>query len=324
MEISVIIASHNTGKYIRKCLDSVLNQTMKDYEVIIVDDASTDDTPQIIMELSQQYSNIIFQQLEESNGPGNARNIALSMAQGKYIAFVDSDDWIDLNYLQIMHEKAKTTNADIIACGLIREYDYQSKYPVYKCRYDQEFALSGEIAFRIMTGEYDYGINYISSSLNKLFNKQFLQENSLRFAEDIYFEDQPFSYSCTLAAKKIICVPGTLYHHYKRTGSIVQSFNIKNIDDMMTAYKIIKEYLNNHHIYEQFRFNYYSSLQHFYNLLIRQIFEFVISEDEKKQYIKYSFAKIKEIIDINEYLDYVTAEELRRHIQPEIDVTTIY
>ena len=93
---------------------------------------------------------------------------------------------------------------------------------------------------------------------------------------------------------------------------------------MMTAYKIIKEYLNNHHIYEQFRFNYYSSLQHFYNLLIRQIFEFVISEDEKKQYIKYSFAKIKEIIDINEYLDYVTAEELRRHIQPEIDVTTIY
>ena len=324
MNISVIIASHNTRKYIRKCLDSILNQTMKDLEIIIVDDASIDDTSKTIMELGQQYSNIVFHQLEESHGPGNARNIALSMAQGKYIAFVDSDDWIDLNYLQIMYDKANETNADIIACGLIREYDYPSKDPVYKCRYDQEYVLSGEIAFRIMTGEYNYGINYISSSLNKLYNRQFLQKNSLKFAENIYFEDQPFSYACTLAAKKIICVPGVLYHHYKRTGSIVQSFDVKNIDDMMTAYKIIKEYLNNHHIYEQYRFNFYSSLQHFYNLIIRQIFEFVVSEDEKKQYIKYSFAKIKEIIDINEYLDYVTAEELRRHIQPEIDVTTIY
>lgn len=324
MEISVIIASHNTEKYIRKCLNSVLNQTMKDFEVIIVDDASNDNTSQIVTELRQRYSNIVFRQLEESHGPGNARNIALSMAQGRYISFVDSDDWIDLNYLQIMYEKAIITNADIIACGLIREYDYSSKEPVYKCRYDQEYALSGEIAFRIMTGEYDYGINYISSSLNKLYDKRFLQENLLKFAEDIYFEDQPFSYSCTLAAKKIICVPGALYHHYKRAGSIVQSFGIKNIDDMITAYKMIKEYLNEYHIYEQFRFNYYSSLQHFYNLLIRQIFEFVIPEDEKKQYIKYSFTKIKEIIDINEYLDYVTAEELRRHIQPQIDDTTIY
>ena len=323
MKISVIIAAHNTENYIKKCLDSVLNQTLKEIEIIIIDDASTDSTSNIIIEYESKYPNIIYKRLEKSCGPGTARNKAISIATGKYISFIDSDDWIDLNYLQYMYERAESVGADIVASGQIREFDYYKKHPIYKCYYNQEYTLSGDIAFRIMTNEYQYGIKFIPSALNKIYNRSFIIENSLFFAENIYFEDQPFSYTCTLAAKKILCVPNVLYHHYKRPGSIVQSFTTKNIDDMISAYEIIRDYLRENDIYLKYRYNYYSSLQHFYNLIVRQIFEFVLDEYERKFYLKYSLEKLKSVMNIDEYLDFLSAEELRKHIQPYLDDTTI-
>ncbi len=324
MKASVIITTHNTEKYLFKCIDSIINQTLPDIEIIIVDDASTDNTPKIAENLALQYDNILFLPLSISCGPGGARNKALLQATGEYISFIDSDDWVDLNYLEMMYNKAKQLNADIVTCSLMREYDYNISSPLYKCKYDQDYVLSGETAFRIMTNEYNYGIKFLPSALNKIYKKTFLTDNSLKFPENIYFEDQPFSYSCTLAANKVICIPNVVYHHYKRSGSIVQSFSQKNIDDMMTAYQMIKDYLYKNNIYEKFRFNYYSSLQHFYNLIVRQIFEFVTDENTKKTYLKYSFTQLKKLVTVDEYVDFLSAEELRKHIQPHIVDTTIY
>lgn len=324
MKASVIITTHNTEKYLFKCIDSIINQTLPDIEIIIVDDASTDNTPKIAENLALQYDNILFLPLSISCGPGGARNKALLQATGEYISFIDSDDWVDLNYLEMMYNKAKQLNADIVTCSLMREYDYNISSPLYKCKYDQDYVLSGETAFRIMTNEYNYGIKFLPSALNKIYKKTFLTDNSLKFPENIYFEDQPFSYSCTLAANKVICIPNVVYHHYKLSGSIVQSFSQKNIDDMMTAYQMIKDYLYKNNIYEKFRFNYYSSLQHFYNLIVRQIFEFVTDENTKKTYLKYSFTQLKKLVTVDEYVDFLSAEELRKHIQPHIVDTTIY
>lgn len=324
MKVSVIITTHNTEKYLLKCINSIINQTLTDIEIIIVDDVSTDTTPLIASRLTTQYDNISFLPLSSSLGPGGARNKALQQATGEYIAFIDSDDWVDLNYLEVMYNKAQQLNADIVTCSLLREYDYNSSVPVYKCKYDQVYTFSGEIAFRIMTNEYNYGIKFLPSALNKIYRKTFLINNSLTFPEHIFFEDQPFSYSCTLAANKVVCVPHVIYHHYKRSGSIVQSFHKKNIDDMMTAYQMIKHYLHKNNLYEKFRFNYYSSLQHFYNLIVRQIFEFIPDERTKKEYLKYSFDQLKEVVDVEEYIDFLSAEELRKHIQPNISDTTIY
>lgn len=301
-----------------------MNQTLSDIEIIIVDDASTDDTPKIASQLALRHKNINFLPLSASLGPGGARNKALQQATGEYISFIDSDDWIDLNYLELMYKKAQEVNADIATCSLMREYDYNTTNPIYKCKYDQTYVLSGEIAFRIMTNEYNYGIKFLPSALNKIYRKTFLTDNSLTFPEHIFFEDQPFSYSCTLAANKVVCVPHVVYHHYKRLGSIVQSFSKKNIDDMMTAYQMIRNYLKINNVYEKFRFNYYSSLEHFYNLIVRQIFEFISDENTKKDYLKYSFNQLKNVIDVEEYIDFLSAEELRKHIQPNITDTTIY
>ena len=166
MKASVIITTHNTEKYLFKCIDSIINQTLPDIEIIIVDDASTDNTPKIAENLALQYDNILFLPLSISCGPGGARNKALLQATGEYISFIDSDDWVDLNYLEMMYNKAKQLNADIVTCSLMREYDYNISSPLYKCKYDQDYVLSGETAFRIMTNEYNYGIKFLPSALN--------------------------------------------------------------------------------------------------------------------------------------------------------------
>ncbi len=139
MKVSVIITTHNTEKYLLKCIDSVINQTLSDIEIIIADDASTDSTPQIATKLASQHDNILFLPLSSSLGPGGARNKALQQASGEYISFIDSDDWIDLNYLEVMYNKAKQSNADIVTCSLVREYDYNTSTPLYKCKYDQDY-----------------------------------------------------------------------------------------------------------------------------------------------------------------------------------------
>lgn len=323
-KISFIVTCYNTEKYIAKCLDSLVFQTESNIEILVADDCSIDGTQSIIMQYARQYHNIIPVFSSKNLGPGGIRNLALNKVEGEYIAFIDSDDWIDLNYSEICYNTARKYNADIATCSQKREYDFTVNPPIYKCYYDKEYTLNGEMAFRIMTNEYLQNIKYLPSALNKIYRTAFLKENDVKFIEKIYFEDQPFSYETTLIANKIVCVPNTIYHHYKRNGSIVQSFSKRNIDDMITAYTYIKNFLVSKDIYDKYLFNYYNSLSHFYNLLVRQIFEFVLDEEEKKEYLRYSINKLKEIIDINEYIDYCSAETLRRHLQPDISDTTIY
>ena len=324
MKVAVIVTANNTEQYIRKCLDSLVNQTLKDLSITIVDDASTDGTPDIINEYVNAYSNLSAIVLKKNAGPGGARNAALKHVGSEYVSFIDSDDWVDLNFYQKLYDAAQQYEADIVSCGLIRKYDTPTTIPVYKCKYDRDYILTGETAFRIMTNEYDMGIKFLPSALNKLYRTSFLNDNSLCFLENVFFEDQPFSYQSTLAAKKIVCVSDVLYYHFRRKNSIVQSFHKKNIDDMLLAYSTIKKYLEQNLIYEKYKWNYYSSIEHFYNLIIRQIYEFVFDDESKKQYIKYSFAKLKAVIDIDEYINYCSVEKLRKHIQPFIDDTTIY
>lgn len=323
-KISFIVTSYNTQDYIRKCLDSLVFQTESDIEILVADDCSTDMTRSIIQKYAERYNNIIPVFAEKNLGPGGIRNLAFNKIHGDYVAFIDSDDWVDLNYAETLYAAAQEKNADITTCTLKREYDFVVNPPIYKCYYDKPYVLSGEMAFRIMTGEYLQNIKYLPSALNKIYKTEFMVNNSLSFIEHIYFEDQPFSYEATLCAKKILCVPNTTYHHYKRNGSIVQSFSTRNIEDMVIAYTYIKKFLISNNIYEKYLFNYYSSLNHFYNLLVRQIFEFVLDEKTQKEFIKYSLLKLKEVINIEEYIEFCSAEELRRHLQPDITDTTIY
>lgn len=322
VKVSVIIPFYNTKMYLKKCLDSIMNQNLKEIEIIIVNDCSEDDPENVLNEyLNDKRVTIINHKTRKA--AGGARNTALKIAKGEFISFIDSDDWVDINFIKTLYTAAIEYDADISMSGLIREYDVNRAHPVYKCKYDDFMLLNSDVAFRIMTNEYKYGFKIIPSALNKLYKKDFLLKNNITFIENILFEDQLFSYQVMLCANNILCVPGTLYHHYKRTGSIVQSFSKKNIVDLDYSYQEIKKYLIEKDLFNRYKNNYYSSLTHFYNLIIREIFEFVKDEHERKKWMRESFQILKNNVNIEEYIEYCSAEQIRQHLQPNIKTTKI-
>lgn len=321
--VSIIVPIHRFGHYFYKCLDCLFAQSERNIEVIIVDDHSDDD---IKSKISQYLSDhrCRYIRLEEPSGPGGARNRGIDLANGKYIGFCDSDDWVDLDYYRKASELLSATQADIAMCGQIREYDTPMKQPLYKCKYDDFMELTSEMAFQIMTYNYQVDIKVIPPCTNKVYRRSFLQNCGVRFQEKVFFQDTIFSVETLLKADKIICVPKVLYHHYRRRNSIIQSFDEKHIRDFENFGTSIRDYFLREGLYEKYKRNYYNIVTHFYGIIIREIFEFIIDDAQRKKTMVDTFSALESVIRYDEYIDYLTAEQLRRHLLPQIDDTTLY
>ena len=321
--ISIIIPIHNFGDYFYKCLDFLIAQTLSNIEIIIVDDYSEDD---IQIHISQYLEDVRIKyiRLDYQVGPGGARNRGIDAACGRYVAFCDSDDWFDLDYCKKACELLDSTNADIAMCGQIREYDTPTKTAVYKCRYDTFYELSGKMAFQLMTYNYQAEIQIIPPCTNKIYRKKFLEKNHFRFQENVYFQDTIFSVETILNCQKIICIPNVLYHHYRRTGSIIQSFDKKHIEDFKNLGISIKQYLITNNLYDKYMKNYYNLVSHFYGVIIREIFQFITDDIQRKENMIQTLSVLEEIINKEEYIKFLTAEQLRKHLIPNMEDTTLY
>lgn len=321
MKLSVIIIVKDTREYLNKCLDSIKNQSFRDFEVLVVDDCSFISSADIV----EQYKslNITYMYLPESHGPGGARNYGLQHSSGEYLCFLDSDDWIDLDYLEAAVTTMSAQHADIGMCGLVRNYDSEAYEPYYKCRYSTMHILNGKTAFRMLAGEYDYGVIISPSPVNKIYKRTLLEHNGILFLENVYYEDVLFAFQTLLTDCKVVIIPDVFYHHYRRTGSIVQSISERHFKDFEIVFINVKEYLETNGLYEEFGFHYYKILERFYNLLIRQVFQFSNTEREKKEWMKYSFQCLKKLFVAEEYMEYSSAEDIRRHLQPFLSDTSL-
>lgn len=321
--ISIIVPIHHFETYFYKCLDCLFAQTEQNIEVIIIDDHSNNDIKSAISQYLKD-PRCRYIRLDTPSGPGGARNKGMELANGEYIGFCDSDDWIDLDYYKKASELLSTTQADIAMCGQIREFDTPIKHPIYKCKYDKFMEMNGEMAFQIMTYNYQVDVKVIPQCTNKLFRRSFLQKCGANFQKKVFFQDIIFSVETLLKANKIICVPEVLYHYYCRRSSIIQSFDKKHIEDFENLGISIRNYLVQEGIYEKYKRNYYNLMIHFYRIIIQEIFEFIIDEKERKKAIVETFPALKSVIQYKEYIDCLTSEQLRRHLFPQMDDTTLY
>lgn len=319
MDITIIIPMKDTEDQIMKCLDSIkINTLSRDrYEVIIIDDASKQPSEF----LSEKYD-IHYFYSKKSLGAGGARNLGLRMARGKYICFIDSDDWISYDYLEKGLTYMEQCASEIGMFTLKREYD-DIKDIIYKCKYNTLLQLGSEESIKIMAKEYNFDVNIVPSTTNKIYLRQFLIDNNIFFPENRKFEDLLFSIKTMLAASKLICIPEVTYFHYRRKGSIVQSFEHKNSEDMLFILKEIKVYLENNNYFEIYKKSFYLFCEHFMNLIIRQINEFCSDENIKKAEMTFIVKNLLQQINLDEYLASISAEKLRMHIQPYIIDTNI-
>ena len=319
MDITIVIPMKDTEDQIMKCVDSIkINTLSRDrYEIIIIDDASKQPSEF----LSEKYD-IHYFYSKKSLGAGGARNLGIRMARGKYICFIDSDDWISYDYLEKGLTYMEQCASEIGMFTLKREYD-DIKDIIYKCKYNTLLQLGPEESIKVMAKEYNFDVNIVPSTTNKIYLRQFLIDNNIFFPENRKFEDLLFSIKTMLAASKLICIPDATYFHYRRKGSIVQSFEHKNSEDMLFILKEIKVYLENNNYFEIYKKSFYLFCEHFMNLIIRQINEFCSDENIKKAEMTFIVKNLLQQINLDEYLASISAEKLRMHIQPYIIDTNI-
>lgn len=215
--VSIIIPAYNTGRYLGKCIQSILCQTFSDWELFIVDDGSEDDTYETALKFSQEDERIKVIHTE-NRGVSSARNAGLELVSGKYFCFIDSDDTVEPQYLEALVSLAEEHSADIAQCSFrfIDESGEDSPDP---------YKISGIYPDNdeIMRAFFEGAVGCIRVSIwSKLFRREKFQ--NIRFDRDLrVYEDALYTYSCCRAADVIACDDRVLYNYYQRDDSAMHS-----------------------------------------------------------------------------------------------------
>lgn len=215
-KLSVIVPFYNTEEYIEKCLNSLVNQTLEDIEIILVNDGSTDKSAEIAKSFQQKDSRIkIIEQ--ENKKQGAARNAGMHIATGEYIGFVDSDDWVDLDYFEKLYNTAKKYDSDIALATNVRIGNGRTKKRL-KIK-EEKFTTSLEDKFKIC--------NHFKNECptNKIYRTEMLRKNDIFWPEQVYCEDKLFTAKAVYYANGIVSVPNVNYYYFRNPHSTV---NVKD------------------------------------------------------------------------------------------------
>ncbi len=236
MKVSVIIPVYNIENYIDKCLESVVNQTIDELEIIIVNDGSTDSSKDVIDKYMAKYNNKIKYLEKENGGLSSARNYGLKYATGEYIAFLDGDDYIELDTYKEMYEKAKKENADMVECDFLWEYPNKVKKDIGKI-----YLSKNEMIEKVRVVAW-----------NKLIKKEIIEKENLEFPEGLRYEDIEFCYKLVPYLNKVSFVKKPFVHYVQRKTSIANTQNVKTKEIFMILDNVINYYKENN-IYEEYK-----------------------------------------------------------------------
>ncbi|MBE6813972.1 MAG: glycosyltransferase [Ruminococcaceae bacterium] len=238
--ISVIIPVYNVEKYLAECLDSVINQTEKDIEIICVEDCSTDSSLRILHEYAKKDDRIVILQNEVNSGLSVTRNNGLNIAQGEYVLFVDSDDLIEPTLIETTLKYA--IDVDMV-CFNYKEYNPQN-IGNFSHSYLIEDGLYSNEDYFVESADKN---SFVVVAVSKLYRREFLIQNNLQFEPDMLYEDNLFYLQCVLKANKIYSVNEQLYIYRIRQDSIMtKKLQPKNVNDYFKLiFTTTLEYIEN-------------------------------------------------------------------------------
>ena len=238
-KVSVIIPIYNAGQYLEQCLNSVINQTFKDIEIICINDGSTDNSVEILNEYAKNDSRLIIIS-QENKGQGNARNAGLKAAKGEFIQFVDADDFIDLDCVEKLYNKIKENDSDICVYGCFLLYN--KGIILEDCYNSNKYSLDNNFKF-----------SHFEPVL-KMYKRQFIENCHIKFPNELIFEDVLFSIKSFLLTNKIVILNENLYYYRQTVGSTMD--RVKNNNKVFDILSIIREvelFLKQSNLYEKYK-----------------------------------------------------------------------
>ena len=245
IKVSIVVPIYNLEKYVPRCLDALVNQTLEDIEILCVDDGSKDSAGQIIEDYKKRYPNKVKTFHKENGGEWSARTFGLKEAVGEYVGFIDSDDIPEVTWAEKLYNSAKENDADIAFSG----YD--------RIDLDTGKTVSVEMTqYGTMNKDVDWNddfIVYANPSLwNKLYRREIVKDSEFlpfRGCNDTLFLIRAYMDG----AKKLTFIPDVLYHYYLRSSSQIHSLNKKDIENLKKYLIVIKDYSKQIGKYEEYK-----------------------------------------------------------------------
>lgn len=282
MELSIVVPVYNMASdhKLEYCIESLLRQTMEDYEIIAVDDASTDNSLEILRAFEKQYPQILrVIASKENHRQGGARNLGIKAARGRYIGMMDSDDWAAPDMYEKLWKKAVETGADVVGC----DYSLVHAHTMERGKYIA-------VNTKEQTGKLDEKKKKLlvlqpGSMVIKIYRREIIIENALWFPEDIFYEDNCMSPLWLLHCTHFERVEEALYYYYQHDTSTVHSISLQNCLDRMTAMDLLIEKSRRYKLYDTFRAELEFKYAELY--LINTLFSYLAGAGRKK----YAFAR---------------------------------
>lgn len=259
--VSVIVPVYNVEKYLSRCLDSLVNQSLKDIEIIVVNDGSPDNSQKIIEDYQKRYPQIIRGYKKQNGGLSDARNYGIKQAEGEYLVFIDSDDYVETNMLEVMYKKAKENNFDVIACDIKYIYEDTGDSRVISSNIKKDILDKNEIKKLLL--------NIYPSACNKMYKRN-LFKNNFEFKKGILFEDVEFTHRLIPKIESIGIVNQALVNYVQRDGTITKTADKRILGYIDNMNGIIDYYKKNNY-YEEYKAELeYSYVRYLYATFIKQ------------------------------------------------------
>jgi len=233
MKLSVIIPVYNAEKYLRECVDSVLNQTENDLEIILVNDGSPDNSGAIIAEYAARCPEKITAITVENGGQGRARNCGIDIARGEFLSFIDSDDYIEPDMYALMLAAAEENDADVVVCDMEKRFDDGRREYVHAALQNAPLASAG-------------------SSSNKIFRRSAV--GAIRFPTGLWYEDFAFSAKLLMLSRKTVFVDKPLYVYRCGQTSTMNNNNAGKNLDIITVMEDIRAFADAGGYQDEFEF----------------------------------------------------------------------
>lgn len=243
-KVSVIVPVYNVEKYLRRCLDSLVNQTLKDIEIVIVNDGSKDSSPDICQEYINKYPDKIIYATQTNQGQAVARNKAFDMCTGEYIGFLDSDDYVSLGMFEQMYETAIKEEADYVACGYTdMMYDEDGR--------DHE--LVHYVASKVAKETKDLFFGALVSPFLHLYKRNVIMDTGVRFTEGVIYEDTAFYLKLIPHTHRMAAIEKPLAFRTRHANSTMTTFVASKVEQFFTVIDDAISYYKNNGFYETYK-----------------------------------------------------------------------
>lgn len=240
-------------KYLPKCLESLIKQTLKDIEIICVNDGSMDNSLAILKEFASKDSRIRIID-NQHQGVAKTRNTGIEQSTGEYIGFVDSDDYIDIDFFEKLYNSATKSNSDIAIASILKHKNF---FNIYNAKYTkEETAITIQDKIKLCEDKK----HFFFYAWNKIYHSGFIKENNIKFSEGQIYEDVMFAIKALYYSNKIISVYGTKYHYIEHENSLTKYKDKtgEKEQDLVKAYSELQEFCNSKNIEIPERLNYYT------------------------------------------------------------------